>query len=139
LEAGLGVLGVVDLDADQPGEGRQSRRPALREFVTREAVHIVGGRICNGGVLRVVRLHDHPAGQQAAPGPTRHLFDLGWRLKRAVAVGLTVGVLVLFACQFSHTVASLLAGVGTGATAAVVHLGVWARRTTRELVRSVLA
>jgi hypothetical protein len=64
----------------------------------------------------------------------RHLFELGWRVKRAVAVGLAVGVLVLLACQFSHTAASLLAGIGAGVTAAVVHVGVWCRRAVRTAV-----
>ena len=63
---------------------------------------------------------------------TRHLFDLAWRVKRAVLVGLTVGVLVLLACQLSHTAASVLAGVGAGVTAAVAHFGLWVRRTARR-------
>ena len=64
----------------------------------------------------------------------RHLLDLAWRVKRAVAVGLTVGVLVLLACQLCHTAASVLAGVGAGMTAAVVHVGAWGRWTVRRLV-----
>jgi len=65
---------------------------------------------------------------------TRHLFDLAWRVKRAVLVGLAVGVLVLLACQLSHTAASVLAGVGAGVTASVAHFGLWVRRTARRLV-----
>ena len=70
---------------------------------------------------------------RAAVMATRHLFDLAWRVKRAVLVGLAVGVLVLFACQLSHTAASVLAGVGAGLTAAVAHFGLWVRRTARRL------
>jgi hypothetical protein len=39
-------------------------------------------------------------------------------------VGLAVGVVVLLACQFSHTAASLLAALVAGVTAAVVHVGI---------------
>lgn len=64
----------------------------------------------------------------------RRLFELGWRMKRAAAVGLGVAAAVLVACQFSHAAASALAAVGSGMIAAAIHLGVWARRTARRLL-----
>ncbi len=67
-------------------------------------------------------------------GTARRVFELGWRVKRAAVVGLGVATAVLVACQFSHAAASALAAAGTGLIAAALHLGVWLRRTARQLL-----
>jgi hypothetical protein len=66
-------------------------------------------------------------------GMARRL-NIAWQLKKAVMVGLGIGVAVAAVAMVSHPLASILSGVGAAATAFAVQLVLWCRGTARQLM-----
>jgi len=68
-----------------------------------------------------------------AKGLARKL-NFAWQLKKAVVIGLGIGVAVTAVAMVSHPLASILSGIGAAATAFAVQLGLWCRNTARQLI-----
>lgn len=134
--------GVTPAPAAPPADPKPSAwarlKAAVRAAATRVAAKVMAGaaRLTERAQPVVSRLTARVRRVREWVAAARRLFELGWRVKRAAAVGLGVAAAVLVACQFSHAAASALAAAGSGLIAAAAHLGVWARNTARRLLIS---
>ena len=68
-----------------------------------------------------------------AKGLARRL-NIAWQLKKAIVVGLGIGVAVATLSLMSHPLASILSGIGAAATAFTVQVVLWCRNTARQLM-----
>ena len=113
--------------------------PAAAPATTRKASFLAR---CKGAVVHVARTVAAVPGRIVAgvKGLGRkakglaHRLNVAWQLKKAIVVGLGIGVLVAGLSMVSHPLASVLSGVGAAATAFAVHLGLWCRNTARQLI-----
>ena len=61
-------------------------------------------------------------------------LNIAWQLKKAALIGLAVGAAVAVVALASHPLAAVLSGVGAAASAFALQVGLWLRRSAREMI-----
>ena len=61
-------------------------------------------------------------------------LNFAWQLKKAALIGLGIGAAVVAVSLVSHPLAAVLSGVGAATTAFALQVGLWFRRTARQMI-----
>lgn len=64
----------------------------------------------------------------------RRGLNIAWQLKKAALIGLGIGVAVVAVSLVSHPLAAVLSGVGAATSAFALQVGLWFRKTARQLI-----
>ena len=64
----------------------------------------------------------------------RRGLNIAWQLKKAALIGLGIGAAVVAVSLASHPLAAVLSGVGAATTAFALQLGLWFRKTARQMI-----
>ncbi len=64
----------------------------------------------------------------------RRGLNIAWQLKKAALVGLGIGVAVVAVSLVSHPLAAVLSGVGAATSAFALQVGLWFRKTARQMI-----